>query len=90
MNWEPVESSLLTAVAHEGTTLFLRFKGNKEYSYANVTDEMYRHMREAPSIGKFFMAHIKNDKGHPAKMLLPVTPPKDPPQDPYPGDGRFS
>ena len=87
MQWENVESSLLTAVAHEGTTLFLRFKDGKEYSYANVGDEMYKRMREAPSIGKFFMQYIRNDKGHRATILAPVTPPID---EPFPGDGRFS
>lgn len=76
MEWITVDSSsLITGIGHEGTTLFLRFKsGGNEYTYANVSQLLYMEMRAAESIGKFFIANIKNNPNHPATRLLPVTP----------------
>jgi hypothetical protein len=59
MNWTEVESSLITHVAYEGTTLYARFKGGNEYAYDAVPQQVYDEFMQAESKGKFFMRNIK-------------------------------
>ena len=60
MEFIEVESSNIGAVKYEGNTLYVRFKTGAVYSYDGVSEELYKQLLNAPSIGKFFAANIKN------------------------------
>ncbi|WP_342417169.1 KTSC domain-containing protein [Paenibacillus sp. FSL R10-2782] len=61
MNWVPVTSSNLDAVAYDEntSTLYVRFNHGGEYAYANVPQSEYTGLLSAGSHGKYFDAHIK-------------------------------
>ncbi|GAA3032050.1 hypothetical protein GCM10020229_49360 [Kitasatospora albolonga] len=56
----PVESSCLSSVGHRGTTLELEFHGGSVYAYADVPEAEYRALLAAPSLGRYFHAHIRD------------------------------
>lgn len=63
MDRQPVNSSSLASVGYnpESETLEVEFaKTGKVYEYYNVPAFMYERMLEAPSIGVFFNAEIRN------------------------------
>jgi len=60
MEFVEVESSNIGAVKYEDSTLYIRFKTGAVYSYDGVSEELYKQLLNAPSIGKFFAANIKN------------------------------
>ncbi|MCM1564797.1 MAG: KTSC domain-containing protein [Dehalobacter sp.] len=62
MNWIPVVSSNLSAVAYEPSTqtLYIRFRSSGSYAYFNVPESIYRGLMNAPSHGEYHAAHIKN------------------------------
>lgn len=64
-------SSQIAAMGHEGDILEVQFHSGGHYRYENVDDDLYLRMRAAPSIGKFFGEHIKNNKAHPFTKLNP-------------------
>lgn len=59
MEWHPVSSSMLDAVAHDGNTLYARYKGGKVYSHPNVPETKFQALLKSPSKGQFFNTHIK-------------------------------
>lgn len=61
MNYTPVQSSNIDAVAFDAatSTLGVRFKNGGTYHYADVPQSVYDEFLAASSIGKFFFAHIK-------------------------------
>ena len=67
MNHIPVESSNIESIAHDGTTLEVKFKNGGIYSYANVPLEKFEALKNAESIGLHFHQHIKPH--HPATKL---------------------
>lgn len=62
MNWIPVSSSNLSAVAYDETTstLYIRFRSSGTYAYFNVPPHIYRGLMSAASHGEYHAAHIKN------------------------------
>lgn len=58
-----VQSTNISHVGHEGTTLKVRFHSGAEWHYADVPsgvfDEMMHRNDHGESIGKFFHARIK-------------------------------
>lgn len=62
MDREPVSSSNLSSVGYDpaSETLEIEFNNGRVYQYYNVPQFMHDRMMEAPSIGVFFNAEIKN------------------------------
>lgn len=58
-----VKSSLLVAVGYSKPTraLILEFKRKRIYRYENVPEKVYTDLLDAPSHGKFFHQHIRNE-----------------------------
>ncbi len=66
MDRHPVSSSSIVSVGYDPTseTLEVEFsQSGKVYEYYNVQPFMYERMLEAPSIGVFFNAEIRNSYG---------------------------
>ena len=59
-NYVPVESSNLSEVGYEDSELFVKFKNNTEYKYSGVPLHVKEELLNAPSIGQYFNANIKN------------------------------
>jgi hypothetical protein len=62
MDRQPVSSSNLASVGYNpGTeTLEVEFKNGHIYEYYNLPQVMFDQLMQAPSIGKFFNANIRN------------------------------
>jgi hypothetical protein len=62
MNWQPVESKLLTSAAYdaENSILYLRFRSGDVYRYFDFPPEQYRQFLNADSRGRYFLANIRN------------------------------
>jgi hypothetical protein len=52
MNMQPVKSSHITHIGHEGNLLHVAYTGGKTYVYPNCTDELFSSIMSAESIGK--------------------------------------
>jgi hypothetical protein len=65
MNFDPVDSSLLDAVAYdeESSTLRVRFKNGTQYEYSGVPISVYQKLLRATSSGIYFNAHV-NEAGY--------------------------
>ena len=50
-----------------GDDLFVRFNNGALWKYSGVSEQVYNDMRGAPSIGKFFNAHIRSK--HPEQKV---------------------
>lgn len=59
LTWTSVESSTISAVAHEDESLFVQFKGGGIFEYAKVPDAVYNELLAAKSKGAYFNKHIK-------------------------------
>lgn len=62
MERQPVTSSNLVSVGYEAgsETLKVEFKRQSVYQYYNVPQMLYEQLLQAPSIGKFFIANIRD------------------------------
>jgi lysyl-tRNA synthetase class 2 len=63
MNWLPLESRMLAAVAYdaEKQILYLRFRKTGDvYRYVEFPTAEYQTFLDAESRGRFFLAHIRN------------------------------
>lgn len=60
MDMIPVSSSDLSSVGYENGTLRIRFHSGGVYDYLGVPASVFRTLLNAPSIGKYFHANIKN------------------------------
>lgn len=69
-----VDSSNIKEVAHSSQqssdktplaedALRLRFHNGDEYEYSPVSEELYNNMMDAPSIGKWFWANLRENSG---------------------------
>jgi hypothetical protein len=65
MNFNPVNSSMLDAVAYDDatSTLRVRFKNGTEYEYSGVPAAVYHGLLKATSSGIYFNAHV-NEAGY--------------------------
>lgn len=62
MNWQPLESKLLSSVAYdaEKSILYLRFRSGDVYRYFDLPAGHYEQFLRAESRGRYFLAHIRN------------------------------
>jgi hypothetical protein len=62
VDWVPLESKLLTAVAYAAETqiLYLRFHSGDVYRYFDFPPNQYRDFLRAESKGRFFLSEIRN------------------------------
>ena len=51
MNWIPVSSSRMVAVAHEGNTMYIEFTDGARYAYTNVSASEFNNFLNSPSLG---------------------------------------
>jgi len=56
----PVVSSNIEAMGHSDATLTVQFKGGACYTYANVSEETFRSILNADSIGSVFHSKVKS------------------------------
>jgi hypothetical protein len=62
LEWRPLESKLLAAVAYEALRriLYLRFHSGEVYRYFTFPAEQYQEFLDAESQGRYFLSHIRN------------------------------
>ena len=62
LEWEPLESKLLAAVAYQAPRrlLYLRFQSGEVYRYFTFPAEQYQEFLDAESRGRYFLSHIRN------------------------------
>jgi hypothetical protein len=62
MERQPVSSSNLVSVGYEpaSETLEIEFKNGHIYQYYNVPQIMFDQLIQAPSVGTFFNANVRN------------------------------
>jgi hypothetical protein len=62
MDRVPVSSSNLESIGYDASseTLEVEFKTQSIYQYYNVPQFMHEQLMQAPSVGTFFNANIKN------------------------------
>lgn len=62
LSWADITSSNVSQIAHNGTNLYVKFKGSdtqKMYCYENVPSTAYKDFLMAESKGKHLTTHIK-------------------------------
>jgi len=61
MDWQPLDSKMLAAVAYvpETATLYLRFRSGEIYSYFDFPEAQYQEFLRAESLGRYFRSHIR-------------------------------
>jgi hypothetical protein len=66
MNWNPVSSSNLAAVAYDVSTqtLYIRFHSSGTYAYHGVPQSVYQGLMNAASHGEYHAAYIKHNYRH--------------------------
>ncbi|EGF11154.1 hypothetical protein HMPREF9123_1113 [Neisseria bacilliformis ATCC BAA-1200] len=57
----PVLSSNLSSVAWQAGTLEIQFKNGRRYRYFDVPEAVFVQLLQAPSKGRYFHRHIKNN-----------------------------
>ena len=62
LDWEPLDSKLLAAVAYvvARRILYLRFHSGEVYRYFLFSADQYQEFLDADSRGRYFLAHIRN------------------------------
>jgi hypothetical protein len=62
LDWQPVDSKLLAAVAYAAARwiLYLRFHSGEVYRYYTFPADQYQEFLDAESQGRFFLSHIRN------------------------------
>ena len=68
-----VESSNIDSVGYDvdRKDMYVKFKSGKTFAYQSVTPEIHKSLVEAKSIGKYFIAKIKNAGFHGTEVLKP-------------------
>ena len=65
----PVVSSNLASIGYEDGILEIEFKTHSVYQYRNVPPSVYEALMSAPSHGKYFSAHIRDNSNYPCKRI---------------------
>jgi hypothetical protein len=57
-----VDSSSLRSIGYDAgaLTLEVEFRNGSVYRYVNVPTELWASLRRAPSVGKFFQEHVRD------------------------------
>lgn len=58
MNRTPVKSSHIASIGYAEGVLHVEFVNGRVYAYTDVSEGVYEMFGAAPSVGKFFHAHI--------------------------------
>jgi len=70
MKYQPVTSSNISEMGHEGETLGVRFKNGTEYHYSNVPPSIFDQLLNAASVGRTFNELIKSKpSGYPYRQV---------------------
>ena len=56
----PIDSSYIAAIGHDGRTLAVQFANGKLFHYADVPEDVYRTVKDAPSIGSAFAKLVRS------------------------------
>lgn len=64
MTREPVESSSLKSIGHDGDTLEVEFHSGKVYQHAGFSTDDHAALMGAESIGRHYNAHVKGKFAH--------------------------
>lgn len=61
MEWQPVTSSFIEALAHdpEQSVTHVKMRNGREYSYSGVSRDEHDDFQNAESVGTHYNAHIK-------------------------------
>lgn len=59
MNMVSVQSSNISSIGYEGTTLYVRFNSGGLYAYYNVPSSIYSGLMSASSHGSYLASHVK-------------------------------
>ena len=62
LDWQPVDSKLLAAVAYVAPRriLYLRFHSGEVYRYYTFPADQYQEFLDAESKGRYLLGHIRN------------------------------
>lgn len=60
MQYQSVESSNISALAHKGSTLGVKFTNGSEYHFENVPSVIFDQLIDAASVGRTFNELIKS------------------------------
>lgn len=62
MEWTAVESSAIRALKYEPASreLYVDFHNRRRYVYFDVPQAVFEQFASAPSIGRYFAAHVRN------------------------------
>jgi hypothetical protein len=62
MDMQFVDSSNIERIGYDSksNTLRIEFKSNRTYDYFNVPEGVFEELKQAPSVGKYHAAYIKN------------------------------
>jgi hypothetical protein len=62
VEWQPLESKMLAAVAYDAPRrrLYLRFHTGEVYRYFTFPAEQFQEFLDAESQGKYFLSHIRD------------------------------
>lgn len=66
----PVQSLHIASVAHDGSTLEIKFTSGVTYAYRNVPANVFDDLRSAKSVGGHFHRHI--NRRYPQTRVLPT------------------
>lgn len=69
MNRIPVVSSNLASIGYENGILEIEFKSGSVYQYSGVPVFVYEALMSAPSHGKYFSAHIRDNSNYPCHRI---------------------
>lgn len=58
MDWHPVTSSAIEALAHDGAGLAVKFKSGHTYHYPGISVDTFHELRDAPSIMRALQQHV--------------------------------
>jgi len=61
IDWNPVESSNIQALAYDGVFMYVRFLSGGIYRYGNVPESVYQELLNAESVGGSFHRLIKKN-----------------------------
>jgi len=61
---QPVQSSHIRSIGHDGTDLEVEFANGAVYRYSGVTPQQHADLIAAPSIGTHFRRHVHGEMPH--------------------------
>jgi len=69
MKLEPVQSSNIKAIGHEGKSLFVQFQSGEVWEYTPIPVQVYEELIKARSIGAHFHKWIRSNSAYKSKKV---------------------